>query len=53
MLVPKYDKNIDQGLLKDKLLLKREIALTSVSRDDTGPAVSGRRPIIVTFENFK
>merc|ERR1712079_20811 len=35
------------------LLLKREIALTSVSRDDTGPAVSGRRPVIVTFENFK
>ena len=22
-------------------------------RDDTGPAVSGRRPVIVTFESFK
>ena len=46
-------KELFQGLLKEKLLLKREIALTSVSRDDTGPAVSGRRPVIVTFENFK
>merc|ERR1719210_1730954 len=42
-----------QGLLKEKLLLKREIPLTQALRDDTGPAVSGRRPVIVTFENFK
>ena len=42
-----------QGLLKEKLLLKREIVLNQASRDDTGPAVSGRRPVIVTFENFK
>ena len=42
-----------QGLLKEKLLLKREIGLTQALRDDTGPAVSGRRPVIVTFENFK
>lgn len=42
-----------QRILKDTMMLKREIVITQASRDDTGPAVSGRRPVIVTFENFK
>ena len=42
-----------QRLLKEKMMLKREIVITQAARDDTGPAVSGRRPVIVTFENFK
>ena len=63
-----------QKLIKDKMLLKREMIITQVkfytvityqslndlkiplsqaSRDDMGPAISGRRPVIVTFENFK
>ena len=42
-----------QKLIKDKMMLKREIVITQACRDDTGPAVSGRRPVIVTFESFK
>ena len=59
-----------QRLIKDKMLLRREMNITQVrrtissqiylltlylkaNRDDHGPAVSGRRPVIVTFENFK
>ena len=59
-----------QKLIKDKMLLRREMNITQVissysltlsnsqyhlkaNRDDHGPAVSGRRPVIVTFENFK
>jgi hypothetical protein len=29
------------------------MAVTQAVRDDTGPAVSGRRPVIVTFESYK
>ena len=62
-----------QRLIKEKMLLKREMIITQVkimhnigywiycillpfaqaTRDDMGPAISGRRPVIVTFENFK
>merc|ERR1712106_178297 len=35
-----------QRILKDTMMLKREIVITQASRDDTGP-------VIVTFENFK
>merc|ERR1712029_625181 len=34
-------------------MLKREMIITQATRDDIGPAVSGRRPVIVTFANFK
>merc|ERR1719397_1771099 len=42
-----------QKLIKEKMLLRREMNITQANRDDHGPAVSGRRPVIVTFENFK
>ena len=30
-----------------------ELIHPQATRDDMGPAISGRRPVIVTFENFK
>ena len=34
-------------------MLRREIVITKASRIFTGPEVSGYRPVLVTFEEFK
>ena len=41
------------SIVKSSLALRREIVLTKVSRLYTGPEVSGCRPVVVTFEDFK
>ena len=41
------------SIVKSSLALRREIVLTKVSRLYTGPEVSGCRPVVVTFEDYK
>ncbi|XP_023320157.1 coiled-coil domain-containing protein 171 [Eurytemora carolleeae] len=42
-----------QNTLRITLGIRRDIPVTKVSRMYTGPEVSGSRPVLVTFEQFK
>ena len=41
------------SIIKGTLMLKREMVIKKASRIYTGPEVSGCRPLLVTFEDFK
>ena len=40
-------------IIRTQLTMKRQVVVTRVSRMFTGPKVSGCRPVLVTFENFR
>ena len=41
------------SIIRTTLMLKREMVIKKASRIYTGPEVSGCRPLLVTFEDFK
>ncbi len=40
-------------IIKNNLALRRELVITKATRMYSGPEVSGCRPVVITFEDFK